>query len=79
MKVKARLSKTNRRVEVTLRRNPEAAEGNTVAADMGYYSPTPAYTHYRGKTISGLVRETNYEVWTFVPAGKYAKLLYNGN
>ena len=69
-KVKARVSKTNRFREVTLRRD---AEMNEVAL----YGETPAYIHIEVKTVSGLVRETRVNRWVFVPTGKYSKILYS--
>lgn len=71
MKVKARISKTNRFREVTLRRDPDFQKSN----DMLYVAP--AYLHQDGRTISGVAKETTYDKWTFIPTGKYSKLLYS--
>lgn len=70
MKVKARISKTNRFREVTLRREPDCNENNSL------YS-APAYLHQNGKTISGIARETDFDRWVFVAKGSNASELYS--
>lgn len=68
MKVKARISNTNKFREVTLRRYSKMNEN-------GLYGETPAYLHSGRKTISGIAKECGVERWTFRPTGKYANLL----
>lgn len=72
-KVRARVSKTNRFREVTLRRDAKMKED-----ELGLYTPTPAYFHNNElgiyKTISGRVYETDYDKWVFIPTGKNEKL-----
>ena len=70
-KVKARVSKTNKFREVTLRRDAEMKEDL-----LGLYAPTPAYLHSDGKTVSGVVYEYgNYDRWVFKATGKYSNLI----
>jgi len=69
MKVRARISKTNRFREVTLRRDPNTN-------DSLLYNPTPAYLHVGRATVSGLARETDFDSWVFVPTGKYKNKVY---
>ena len=68
MKVKARISKTNKFREVTLRREPELNE-------KALYEETPAYLHSGRKTISGVAKECDVERWVFKATGKYANLV----
>ena len=70
--VRARISKTNRFREVTLRREPEIKPGNA----NHLYDKTPAYMHVNRKTVSGSAYETNVNVWTFIPSGKNRNLVY---
>lgn len=71
MKVKARISKTNRFREVTLRREPDLKVGGT-----GTYDKTPAYLHCGRTTVSGKAYETEIDRWVFVPCGKNQELPY---
>lgn len=61
MKVKARISKTNRFRQVTLRRDPDC-DGVT-----GLYKKTPAYIHVNRATVSGKAYETGLDRWVFCP------------
>jgi len=71
MKVKARISRTNRFREVTLRREPDYKVGGA-----GTYDKTPAYLHVKSNTVSGTAYETSIDRWVFVPCGKNQELPY---
>lgn len=73
MKVKARISKTNRFREVTLRRDPNC---KNKGANPDLYGKTPAYIHCGRSTVSGYAKETDWDKWVFVPTGKNRDLLY---
>lgn len=70
MKVKARISRTNRFREVTLRREPDYKVGGA-----GTYDKTPAYLHVKSKTVSGVAYETVIDSWVFIPTGVHSGLL----
>jgi hypothetical protein len=71
MKVKARISRTNRFREVTLRREPDYKIGGA-----GTYDKTPAYLHCGSTTVSGKAYETEIDRWVFVPNGVHKELPY---
>jgi Ribonuclease G/E len=71
VKVRARISKTNKFKEVTLRREPYCNATNTL------YDKTPAYLHVGRTTVSGVAYEhRDYDRWVFIPTGVHKDLVY---
>lgn len=75
MKVKARISKTNKFREITLRKNPENL-GDKYLDEEYFYKNVPAYMNVGRTTVSGTAYEfRDMENWIFRPHGKNAGLI----
>ena len=77
IKVRARVHKTDKFMDVTFRRNNiHNVKMRNTPSGKTLYCPTSAYTHVGRDTVSGQVYEAReYGGWVFKPTGKNAKLL----